>query len=106
MVVDPVYEPETPLMVTVTGPPAVAELVAVSVITCVPETVPAAKLAVTPLGRPKALKVTLPEKPPKSFTVMVSVLLLPWATETLVGDGVRVKPVPAPFTVTVWVLLD
>jgi len=93
-------------MVTVTGPPAVAELEAVRVMTCVPETVPAAKLAVTPLGRPAALRVTLPEKPPTSLTVTVSVVLLPWATETLAGDGVRPKPDAAPFTVTVWVLLD
>lgn len=106
MVVDPVYEPETPLMVTVTGPPVVAVPVAVRVMTCVPARVPAAKAAVTPLGRPAALKVAVPEKPPISLTVMVSVAVLPWATETLVGEGVRPKPGEAPFTVTVWVLLD
>lgn len=93
-------------MVTVTGPPVVAVLVAVSVITCVPETVPAAKVAVTPLGRPEALKSTLPEKPPKSLTVTVSVVLPARVMETLAGDPVRAKPGAAPFTITVWVLFD
>ena len=36
-----------------------------------------AKAAVTPLGNPDAVKVTLPVKPPVSVTVMVSVAVLP-----------------------------
>ena len=64
-------------MVAVTGPPTVAVLLAVSVITWVPETVPAAKAAETPLGRPDALRLTAPLNPPAPVTVMVSVAVLP-----------------------------
>jgi hypothetical protein len=63
-VVDEVRLPEVPVMMTVTGPPVAAEAAAVSVSTCVPATVPAAKLAVIPLGNPGAASETVPEKPP------------------------------------------
>ena len=41
----------------------------------------------TPLGRPDAASVTLPVNPPMSVTVMVSVTLLPCATDSLVGEA-------------------
>ena len=68
--------PEVPVMVTV-ATPAVAVLLAVSVRTL--ELVDDVGLneAVTPLGSPVAVKVTLPVNPPESVTVMVSVALLP-----------------------------
>jgi len=47
--------------------------------------------AVTPLGSPDAARVTLPVNPPTSVTVMVSVPLLPWATERVEVDGASVK---------------
>jgi hypothetical protein len=77
MVVDAVSAPEVPLMVTVTGPPTVAVLVAVSVSTLDPVVGLVAKPAVTPLGNPLAARVTLPLNPFAGVTVMVSVLLLP-----------------------------
>lgn len=77
IVVDAVNVPEVPLIVTVKGPPTMAEFVAVSVKTVEPDVGLSEKLAVTPLGRPLAARVTVPVKPPRSVTVMVSVLLLP-----------------------------
>jgi hypothetical protein len=76
MVVDAVVLPKVPLIVTA-AEPMVAELLAVSVSTL--ELVDAVGLneAVTPLGSPVAVKVTLPVNPPESVTVMVSVALLP-----------------------------
>lgn len=84
--------PEVPVMVTVAGLDMTTdEVLAASVSTCVPTADPAAKEAVTPPGRPLAARVTLPEKPPTAVTVIVLVPLLPWATETLVGDADSVK---------------
>lgn len=78
------------MMVTVTGLPTVAVLLAVSVSTCVPAE-PAAKAAVTPLGRPEALRPTLPLNPPAPVTVMISVALEPCVTDTEDGFGTSVK---------------
>ena len=70
--------PEVPVMVTVTGPPVVAVLDAVSVRMLDPVEVGLGlKPAVTPLGNPEALNVTPPVNPFAGVTVMVSVLLLP-----------------------------
>ena len=55
--------PELPVMVTV-GAPAVAVLLAVSVKVLVAVAGFGLKEAVTPLGKPDADKLTLPEKPP------------------------------------------
>ena len=77
MVVVSVKAPEVPVIVTVVGPPVVAKALAVSVSRLVPVVGLVAKPAVTPLGRPEAARVTLPEKPPTSVTVIVLVLLLP-----------------------------
>jgi hypothetical protein len=83
--------PEFPVTVTVTGPPSVATLLAESVNTWVPAAVPAAKLAVTPLGNPVADSVTDPVNPPRSATEIVLVPLPFCATDTLVGDADNVK---------------
>jgi hypothetical protein len=66
-----VSELEVPVIVTVTGPPVVAEEVAVRVSTCVLAAVPAAKLAVTPVGRPEAVSATALAKPLAGTTVMI-----------------------------------
>jgi len=77
MVVLAVVVPEVPVTVTVTGPPAVAVLLAVSVSTLEVADEVGLKDAVTPLGRPVATKDTAPVNPPASVTEMVSVALLP-----------------------------
>jgi hypothetical protein len=90
-VVDAVRAPEVPLIVTVTGPPAVAVLLAVSVSTLEPVVRLVAKAAVTPLGRPEVASATLPVNPLAPVTVIVLVPLPPWATVTLAGEGESVK---------------
>jgi hypothetical protein len=77
MVVDAVNEPEVPVMVIVAGPPTVAELVAVRVNMLDPVAGFVPNEAVTPLGKPLAERVTLPENPFAPETVIVSVLSLP-----------------------------
>lgn len=77
MVVDAVRLPEVPLILTVTGPPRVAVLLAVSVSKHVLVVGLVPKAAVTPLGRPVAASVTLPLNPLAPATVIVSVLPLP-----------------------------
>jgi hypothetical protein len=97
-----VSAPEVPVMVTGTAlVVTTALLLAVSVRTCVPATVPAANDAVTPVGRPDAASVIVPVNPPPSAIVMVSVLLPLCATESACGEGESVKPEPTPLTVTV-----
>jgi hypothetical protein len=77
MVVVSVSEPETPEMVTVTGPPTVAVLDAVRVNTLESVVVGfGLKLAVTPLGSPLAESVTPELNPLAGVTVMVSLLLV------------------------------
>jgi hypothetical protein len=92
--------PEFPVTVTVNAP-VVAVLLAVSVRTVdVAEDV-GLNEEVTPLGRPDTLNDTVPVNPGRSVTVMVSVALVPWATERVVGDDARVKPVAGMVTVMV-----
>ena len=105
MVVDEVSVPEVPLIVTV-ALARVAALVAVKVITLVAVAGLVAKAAVTPAGRPVAASVTEPVNPPTSVMVTVLVALAPCATETVAGEGARVKPGAAltvSATVIVWV---
>jgi hypothetical protein len=85
-----VSDPLMPVMVTVDVPVVAVEL-AVNVTTLVEVVGFVPKLAVTPLGRPEADKVTLPVKPPEGVTVMVLLPLLPWVTLRLVGEAERVK---------------
>ena len=67
---------------------AVALAVSVSTLVAAP---PAAKLALTPLGRPLALKVTLSEKPFAGVIVIVSATLPPWARLGLLDCAARPK---------------
>jgi hypothetical protein len=78
-------------MVTVVGPPTVAEPLAVSVSRLVPVVGFVPNPAVTPLGNPEAASVTLPANPFVGFTVIVLVPLLPWATLTVPGAADSVK---------------
>ena len=92
MVVVAVSEPDVPVIVTVVGPPTVAVPVAVSVNTLDPVAGFVPNDAVTPLGKPLAERVTLPENPFAPDTVIVSVLLLPWTTANVAAAGASVKP--------------
>jgi len=86
--------PDTPVMVTVYLPRvALAPTVRVNVLVVVVED--GLNAAVTPLGKPEALKLTLPVKPPAATTVIVLVPLLPCTTLKLGGAAVRVKLGPA-----------
>jgi hypothetical protein len=82
--------PEVPVMVTVEVP-VVAVALAVRVSTLVPVVGLVPKVAVTPLGKPDAARVTLPENPSTSVTEIVLVPLLPCVTVTLLGEAERVK---------------
>jgi hypothetical protein len=82
--------PDTPVMVTVTVPVAAVAL-AVNVNVLVEVVGFVLNPAVTPLGRPEALKVTLPVKPFTGTTVIVLVPLLPWLMVTVLGTAVRLK---------------
>ena len=82
--------PDVPVMVTVEVPMA-APASAVSVKVLVVVVGFGLNAAVTPLGRPEALKVTLPLNPFKGFTVMVLVPKLPRAMVRVLGDALRVK---------------
>ena len=74
--------PEVPVMVTVYCP-RVAVLLAVSVSTLEPVVGFVPKDAVTPLGSPVAVRVTLPMNPYEGLTETVDVAELPWPTDTL-----------------------
>ena len=82
--------PEVPLMVTV-AVPVVAVLLAVKVTVLVLVVGFVPNVAVTPLGKPDAARVTLPENPPRSVTVIVLPALLPCVTLTLLGEADSVK---------------
>ena len=90
IVVLAVIEPEVPMMVTV-AVPTVAVLLAASVSTLVAVAGLVAKVAVTPLGRPDAVRVALPANPFRSVIVMVLLALSPWAIDTAGAEGASVK---------------
>jgi len=81
--------PDVPVIVTV-AVPVLAVLLAVSVIMLVLVVLLGLKDAVTPLGRPEAVKLTLPLNPFCGVTVIVLVPLLPCMTLKLFGDAERV----------------
>lgn len=82
--------PDTPVTVTVDVPSvAVALAVKVSVLLVVAGF--GLNAAVTPLGKPEALKVTLPLKPFCGVMVMVLVAVPPCATLTVFGLVLRLK---------------
>jgi hypothetical protein len=101
-IVDSLNVPEVPVMVTLTGPPAVAAEVAVSVMALDPVVAGLGlNAAVTPLGRPEAEKVTLPVNPLTGVTVMESVMLvLSWVTDKVDAAGEIVKLGATGLTVT------
>jgi hypothetical protein len=76
MVVVAVVLPEVPVTVTVAGPVVAVEL-AVNVRTLELAEEAGLNEAVTPLGSPDAVNVTLPVNPPVSVTVIVLVPVLP-----------------------------
>lgn len=49
------------------------------------------KPTVTPAGIPEAVRATAELNPPETAVVMVEVPLLPWTTETAVGEAEIVK---------------
>ena len=73
-------------MVTV-DVPGVAVLLAARVNVLVEVVLAGLKLAVTPLGRPEADRLTLPVKPFTGFTVIVLVPLVPCLIVRLVGEA-------------------
>jgi hypothetical protein len=79
--------PELPVTVTV-AVPVVADALALSVSTLVSATVPFAKEAVTPAGKPEAASATVPLKPFTPLTVIVVVLpVAPCARLSVVGEA-------------------
>ncbi len=82
--------PDVPETVTVTAP-VVAVPVADKVkrLLVVAGFVP--KMALTPLGRPDAVKFTLPANPFRGLIVTVVEPAAPWRKVRLVGDAERVK---------------
>ncbi len=91
-----VNAPDTPLTVTVTVPVvavAVAAKVRVLVVEAGLVTVAGfgLKVAVTPVGRPEAERVTLPLKQPDGVMVTVVVPLLPCATVIMIGLAESVR---------------
>jgi len=84
--------PEVPVMVTVVGPPTVAEALAVRVRTLVVLVLVGLNDAVTPLGKVDVTaRLTLPENPPVGFTVIVLVPLPPCTMLSVLGAADRVK---------------
>ncbi len=105
-VVVAVRAPEVPVIVTVVGPPVAVEPLAVSVRVLVAAVGFGLNPAVTPLGRPDAVRLTLPVNPPTSVTVMVLVPPAPpGAIVTLLGEAPSVKVADA-LTVIDTELLD
>src|SRR6266849_5288600 len=82
---------DLPMMLTVAVPTGAA-LLAESVSVLVPLVLVGLNEAVTPLGKPDADKLTVPEKPPCGVTVMVLVPLAPCMKLRLLGEAARAKP--------------
>jgi len=81
--------PDVPVMVMVTVPRA-AVLLAVSVRVLVAVVPLGLNVAVTPLGRPEAERLTLLVNPFSGLTVMVLVPFAPRVTLRLLGEAERV----------------
>jgi len=82
--------PEVPVMVTVEAPKAA--VFAADKVTTLLSAVAAAKLAVTPVGKPEADSATVPSNPYRAKIAMVVVPLPPGSMLTLPGIAARVKP--------------
>lgn len=100
----PVVAPEVPVMVKDTVP-VVAVPLAVRVSVLVVLVGLGVKAAVTPLGNPVTLRVTLPVNPFCGVTVMVLVALPPWRTATEFGLALKLKP-PVPGTTSTVTAFD
>jgi hypothetical protein len=86
-----VSPPPVPVTVTFVVPvAAVADAARVRVLLA-PLVEPGLNVAVTPLGRPLAVKATLPVKPPARVIPMVLAPLAPWLTVRLDGVAASVK---------------
>jgi hypothetical protein len=83
---------DVPVTVTVNGPPSGAVLLAVSVSVLVLVAGLGTKAAVTPVGKPVAVRFGAPANPPTSAIVMLSPALLPGYTVSAGVDAVSVKP--------------
>lgn len=82
-VVEAVVEPLVPVMVTVAAPTvAVFDAVKVRVLPADPLTDAGLNEAVTPVGRPLALRATVPVKPLMALTVTLADALVPCSTVT------------------------
>lgn len=90
IVVVEVRLPDVPVMVTVLVP-SVAVPLAVRVKVLVEVVGFGLNATVTPLGRPEALRVTLPLKPFTGVTVIMLVPLAPWAMLRVLGDAPSVN---------------
>ena len=84
--------PDVPVMVTVTVP-VVAVLLAVSVKALLDVAGFGVNVAVTPLGRPEADRLTLPLKPFCGVTLMVLEPAVPCVMVKLLGEADSTKPV-------------
>jgi hypothetical protein len=82
--------PQVPVMVTVEVPNAA--VLATEKVTTVLSAVAAAKLAVTPEGKPEADNATVPSNPYRAKIAMADVRLAPGVMLTLPGIAARVKP--------------
>ena len=104
-----VAEGPAPVTVTLTVPVGVDEVVAIVMVELPPVvTLVGLKLAVAPLGKPLALKLTVCEEPVVSAVEMVLVPLAPWVTVTVVGLALMEKS-PGPWvtvsdTLVEWVV--
>ena len=78
-------------MIVTVEVPVVAVLLAANVSVLVPVVLVGLKVAVTPLGRPEAIRATLPAKLFRFTTEMVLVPLRPFVTVRLVGEAERLK---------------
>lgn len=83
--------PLEPLIVTVPEP-TVAVFEAAKVTVLVPVVDAGVREAVTPEGRPLALKATVPPKPPVGVMVMVLIAVVPWLSDRLAGLAARENP--------------
>src|SRR5260370_33678457 len=82
--------PEVPVTVTLEVPMAAVPVAdKVKMLAAVAGLVP--KLALTPLGKPEAVKFTLPLNPFKGWIVIVVEPDAPWMKARLAGDAERVK---------------
>ena len=86
--------PDTPVTVMVVAP-VVAEALAVRINVLAPVVLAGLKEAVTPLGKPETVRLTLPMKPFCGTTAMLPIALAPGFRLIAAGEGVREKFGPA-----------